>query len=83
MFRHIVLMVFVFLLAGCSTIEKGHFIAHRNTEYLSGVETGKLQLPPSFDQAEINDKYSIPPATGAHPTQPASIVPPGSSLDKK
>lgn len=82
MFRKIVLMIFVFLLAGCSTIEKGHYIAHRNTEYLSGVETGRLQLPPDFDQSGISDKYNIPPATGAHPTHPLSIIPPGSSLDK-
>jgi uncharacterized lipoprotein len=83
-FLRFCLLSIMVLLAGCSYITgKNSYFYKRDTAYLQARETPSLQLPCGVSGANIGDDYVIPPVSGPIPTQPISIIPPGSLAAQK
>lgn len=83
-FIHLLFFVtLVFCISGCSTLfGKHNFVTQRETEYMRSTATPPLQLPPSVSTTSVGDDYIIPGTTASAPTQPVSLLPPGSLTEQ-
>ena len=77
--RHIKLtiLIMLFLLSGCSYLNKSKFIQDRDTDYLKARSTAPLLIPPGLSSSTIESHYPVSEKQFPSAAKKVDLKPPG------